>query len=141
MSRSEVEPYSLAITRKLYAAVSWQNVNSVCLYSPIAVLNEVDISKLAEALAYKYPGMKIRVLGTSKTQAIPRKEFDIIVVPCLAFDDKNYRLGWGGGFYDKFLALQPQAQKIGVCFRNGYAANGLPHQQHDIPLDKVITQV
>jgi 5-formyltetrahydrofolate cyclo-ligase len=69
------------------------------------------------------------------------EKFDLILVPCLAFDKDNYRLGWGGGFYDRFLAAQPKALKIGLCYQNGFVKEGLTHQPHDIPLDKIITEV
>jgi len=62
--------------------------------------------------------------------------FDLIVVPMLGFYGKH-RLGFGGGFYDKFLATQPNAQKIGVCFKE-FKLENLPVENHDQMLDKIL---
>lgn len=63
----------------------------------------------------------------------------IIVVPLLAFDDFGYRLGYGGGFYDRTLARLPN------CITIGYATqkqniNQLPKETWDKPLSYVITE-
>jgi len=57
----------------------------------------------------------------------------------LGFDKTLNRIGYGGGYYDKFLANQPDAQKIGVCFEQGKVEH-IPAEPHDIPLDIIITE-
>jgi 5-formyltetrahydrofolate cyclo-ligase len=104
-------------------------------------LNEIDISLMTEPIEYKVPDIKIHFLGPAKNQKIPKKKFDLIIVPVLAFDSSNNRLGWGGGFYDRFLAQQPRAKKIGVCYQNGFVKGGLPQEPHDISLDQIITEI
>lgn len=67
---------------------------------------------------------------------------DIIITPMLAFDDKKYRLGYGGGFYDRTL---PELRKkktvtiIGVAF-DEQKIDAVPIGEFDYPLDIVITQ-
>jgi len=39
------------------------------------------------------------------------------------------------------LAGQPRAFKVGLCFQNGFIEQGLPRESHDIPLDKIITEI
>ena len=131
---------SLIICRKLFRGVYWSKIQTVCSYTPIAGLNEVDIRPLLKSISYKYPAIEIKILGQAKNQKIPKTKFDLILVPALAFDKDNYRLGWGGGFYDKFLAGQSGALKIGVCFQNGFIKN-LPHETHDVALDKIVTEI
>ena len=61
---------------------------------------------------------------------------DLIVVPGLAFDQRGYRIGYGGAFYDHFLMNYPEAFKLAVCYPfQLYSA--LPHEQHDIPVDHI----
>jgi 5-formyltetrahydrofolate cyclo-ligase len=43
-------------------------------------------------------------------------EFDVILVPCVGFDNRNIRLGMGGGFYDRYLPSCKGALKLGVAF-------------------------
>jgi len=137
---TSVDAKSLEICRRVFGAVDWEAVNRICSYSPIDSLKEVNVTPLHDTVRYKFPDIKIEILSPAKNQAPPRIRFDLIIVPCLAFDKDNYRLGWGGGFYDKFLAGQPQALKIGVAYSGGLVSEGLPREPHDIPLDTVITE-
>lgn len=65
---------------------------------------------------------------------------DVLLVPLLGHDAAGYRLGYGGGFYDRTLAtMQPRPRTVGI----GYACAALesigPHA-HDIPMDAIITE-
>ncbi len=62
--------------------------------------------------------------------------YDLIIVPGLAFDKQKYRLGYGGGYYDGFLASQPKAQKVGI-FYPFQEVNKVPTEQHDEQLSAV----
>ena len=62
---------------------------------------------------------------------------DLIIVPGLAYDENNYRLGYGGGYYDEFLMNQKGALKVGA-FYSFQKVNGIPVESHDQGLDLVI---
>lgn len=63
---------------------------------------------------------------------------DVVLVPLNAFDDRGYRLGYGGGYFDRTLAqMRPLA--IGVGFEVGRVQSVLP-QAHDIPMDWLVTE-
>lgn len=64
-------------------------------------------------------------------------DYDLIIVPGLAFNPKGQRLGYGGGYYDRFLKTQPSALKVGVFYAFQYCEK-IPVQEHDIALDQVI---
>ena len=61
---------------------------------------------------------------------------NILLVPTLGFNQKNFRLGYGGGYYDRTLA-QFNAFTIGLCFEHGRSSE-IVEEQHDIPLDLII---
>ena len=63
---------------------------------------------------------------------------DLIVVPGLAFDRRGQRIGWGGGYYDRFLA-QVQTVKIGLCY-DELVLDCIPGEPHDIPVDMVVAE-
>lgn len=63
---------------------------------------------------------------------------DVAVVPGMAFDMKNNRLGRGKGYYDRFLAKIPSAYKLGVCFGFQFLES-LPKGAFDIVMDEVLT--
>ena len=81
-------------------------------------------------------------IGIQNTQHPANKEifqghYDLIVVPGLAFDEQNYRLGYGGGYYDSFLANQKEALKIGV-FYPFQKVDLIPIESHDLSLDQIL---
>ena len=65
------------------------------------------------------------------------KEIHLAVVPGLAFDKENNRLGYGKGFYDRFLANKAIC-KIGVCFKEQLMDN-IPTSSNDIKMDLILT--
>ncbi len=61
----------------------------------------------------------------------------LVLLPGLAFDPQGNRMGYGGGFYDKFLAAEPNHPTMALC----YEFQMLPHletEAHDIPADFVL---
>ena len=65
---------------------------------------------------------------------------DVLLVPLVGFDRRGFRLGYGGGFYDRTLADMPQRPTtLGVGFSLGMLETIYP-QQHDIPMDVVVTE-
>lgn len=74
-------------------------------------------------------------LGLRTAQA---EDFDAVVVPLVGFDEKNNRLGYGGGNYDRFLAeTRPESVVVGFAFAEQRWC-GLPVEAHDIPLPDII---
>lgn len=65
-------------------------------------------------------------------------EFDLIVTPGLAFDLQNNRLGYGGGYYDRFLASIPETTKIGIHYPF-QLFDSIPTEPHDIKLNNLLT--
>lgn len=61
----------------------------------------------------------------------------LVLMPGLAFDRQGRRLGYGGGFYDKFLAAEPNHPKIALCY-DFQLLSALETDGHDIPVDLVI---
>lgn len=62
-----------------------------------------------------------------------------LLVPCLGFNQQGYRLGYGGGFYDRTLAREPRPQTLGIaysCLGVKFEADG-----HDVALDLILTEI
>ncbi len=64
---------------------------------------------------------------------------DLIVTPLVAFDAKGYRLGQGGGYYDRTFAILPDALRVGLAFA-GQEVEALPVEPHDIRLHGILTE-
>nr|WP_010011048.1 5-formyltetrahydrofolate cyclo-ligase [Loigolactobacillus coryniformis] len=66
-------------------------------------------------------------------------KFDLLIVPGLAFTGKGQRLGFGGGYYDRFLAQHPQTTLGLALSPQFYPVADWPVEPFDIRIDQVIT--
>lgn len=91
-----------------------------------------------------HPGcaMVSGAFGAAVPASPDRVEPDALIVPLLAFDRRGYRLGYGGGFYDRTLAqLQARGPRlaIGLAFA-AQQVTEVPVEPTDMPLDAVVTE-
>ena len=63
----------------------------------------------------------------------------VALTPLLAVDGEGYRLGYGGGYYDRYLSLHPEVLRVGLCYA-GQAVERLPREKTDMPLHAVVTE-
>ena len=155
---------SLAMVASITAHPVWARARVVSLYS--ALPGEPDLSALWTAetpprfcyprieaggmtfFEVKSPGELIPAPWHSgirepifdPARLLPPEKIDWILVPGLAFTSDGWRLGRGGGFYDRYLAsLPPGAMKLGVCFQCQLVAS-IPLEAHDQRLDAIVTE-
>ncbi|NLW40703.1 MAG: 5-formyltetrahydrofolate cyclo-ligase [Tissierellia bacterium] len=67
------------------------------------------------------------------------KEIDVVLVPGVVFTPAGYRIGYGGGYYDRFFSKNKDIYKIGLCF-DMQIADEIPIDLYDIPVDIIITE-
>lgn len=142
LSPDNVAEKSLAIANRLLALPIWDK-SFFHVFLPIAEMNEVDTEFILHILSGKDKHIVIsksdfmtrnmaHFLLTDGTKIkkndygipepvdgieIDAKKLDVVFVPLLAFDDAGNRIGYGKGFYDKFLAeCRPDTVKIGLSF-------------------------
>ncbi|MBI2659134.1 5-formyltetrahydrofolate cyclo-ligase [Candidatus Woesearchaeota archaeon] len=70
---------------------------------------------------------------------IAHKNIDLVLVPGIAFDKEGHRIGYGYGYYDKFLRKAPKAVKIGLAF-DFQLVDKIPKETHDVPVDMIVTE-
>lgn len=119
--------------RALVALISKCNqVRTILSYRAVPKWREIDLTTLENDL----PGVRFAYVPVAADAPLPTEKYDIILVPLYGVNERGYRLGHGGGWYDKLLAAQPGAVKIGV----GFEANRIAFvpERHDMPVDVVI---
>ncbi len=130
--------------------LDWSHLKSVHFFESIDRLGEVDISGFIGSLQSAQPQLQLytsrkisgkwRIVNCQKEHVVEKRiTFDVIIVPMLGFDRALNRIGYGGGYYDRLLADQPQAQKIGVCFASDQVKR-VPIEGHDVAMDIIITE-
>ncbi len=125
-------------------------------YDPMPVISQVIerggqvalplVVAKAQPLEYRVwrPGMEMtpspKSFGIPHPAEGPSVTPDAMLIPLLGFDGDGYRLGYGGGYFDRTLAaLAPRPVTIGVGFELGRLATIYP-QPHDIPMDVIVTE-
>ncbi len=149
MPEGTVDMLSKRITDQVIDLVDWDQVLSMHIYQPIKQFREVNTEALMEYIRSRYPGIAIASWEKAdKTHTahwltdgrrVPKGfRYDLIIVPLLGFNDQGHRLGFGGGFYDRFLKDQKQAQTIGL----GFASDTVQFEPeaHDVALDFIVTE-
>ncbi len=148
--------------------VDWLNYRMVHIFLPIRKHNEIDTFSLLNYFKLQHPQLKIviprtdftnlsitnilydheyTILGRNKYdipepihgKVVPNEEIDIVFIPLLGFDQKGNRVGYGKGFYDRFLSeCRPDVVKIGMSFFEPIDEIS-DVNEFDIPLDLCIT--
>lgn len=91
-----------------------------------------------------WPGARIRMTGGAIDLPIPEGTEVLkpgaLIIPPIGFDSRGYRLGYGGGYFDRTLAATvPHPLKIGVAFELSRVPTIHP-QPHDVPMDFIVTE-
>lgn len=161
LRREDIAYGSQAIADKLNELVPLGAARTIMGFCPIK--NEVDLSyylnrqwtkgktillprinQVGELEAVKYGGDNSLTPGSygilePRGEAVQPNDVDAVLVPGLVFDGKGYRLGYGKGYYDRFLSTLPKKVFIcGVCYEFQVVDNVCPHE-NDIPMHWVVT--
>lgn len=90
----------------------------------ISDLNEIDTG---------YKGIPEPIRDTPIADA----RHALVLMPGIAFDSRGGRIGYGGGFYDRFLSREPSHKTVALCY-DFQMVEDLPMEEFDIPVDAVI---
>jgi 5-formyltetrahydrofolate cyclo-ligase len=71
---------------------------------------------------------------------VPKRQLELIIVPGCGFDLQGYRLGFGQGYYDRFLKdLKGKVPLVGLAF-DFQVLKEIPHEKEDVPLDFIVSE-
>jgi 5-formyltetrahydrofolate cyclo-ligase len=139
LSAHTADEASRLVSSRLITETASLKLSRVHIYRSNESWNEISTRGLGRLLPDFHPDVTITFGDVSLSALLPDSDFDLIIVPLLAFDERKHRLGFGGGWYDRFLAAQPNALKIGLGYEF-QRSGSLPVEPHDIALDMIITE-
>lgn len=164
MSEDTYKKLSEEISDRLLSSISWKQANTIAL--TISRGREVDINRIIlqawkenktvvipkcdpqtkemefrrimsfDQLEKVYFGLLEPKI--TETNAVNAKEIDLVIVPGICFDTSGYRIGYGGGFYDRFL-MNFKKETISLAF-SCQIVDKIPKEAHDLPVDKIIME-
>ena len=106
------------------------------VYTPRVVGNEIKFYKLENLSSIRIG--KFDIYESTSNIEYNYNNSSCIIVPGLLFDKNNNRLGYGGGYYDRFLS-NIDIYKIGVCYKC-FLVDYIKCKNHDIKMDIVLTE-
>ncbi|WP_209300535.1 5-formyltetrahydrofolate cyclo-ligase [Lentibacillus salicampi] len=117
---------------------AWQNGKIVCVPKCLPEERKLDFYRInhydqLEVVYYRLQEPKPR-----ETEQVIKNKIDLLIVPGLLFDRKGYRIGFGGGYYDRFLTDYPN-EKLSLA-ANMQIVDELPAESFDIPVDDIISE-
>lgn len=139
LTDDEVTRYSREAVERLIAIVDWQAIRTMHIYRSQPKWREVDTTALIAWVEATYPHIEVSATPSDRYADFPHQSFQLIIIPFVGFDVELHRLGRGAGWYDRFLATQPDAHKVGLGLEANKIDN-VPVESHDAPLDLVVTE-
>ena len=107
---------SLQMCQEVFKLVDWSKVTRINSYKALESLHEADPVSLLRRISQDYSKIEIVVSPFQLNGAHPEGEFEVVLVPLVAFDSDCNRIGMGGGWYDAYFAAHPGAMKIGIAY-------------------------
>jgi 5-formyltetrahydrofolate cyclo-ligase len=166
LSDSFVRDNSKLISDKVFSLNAIKEASVVLTY--YSINNEVNTHEIIEKLTFMNKKVALPICRPDKTDLaisiissttelkpgsfgimepdpdnlslVKPEEIDIVLVPGIAFDRRGNRIGYGKGYYDRFLQVfKPSQLKIGLCF-DFQLFDELPSDSNDVPVDCIITE-
>jgi 5-formyltetrahydrofolate cyclo-ligase len=75
----------------------------------------------------------------ARCRPVQLPEIDVVIAPAAVWGEDGYRVGYGGGYYDRFLASVPNATRIGLGLE-AQVVRVVPHGPQDLPVDLLVTE-
>jgi 5-formyltetrahydrofolate cyclo-ligase len=106
---------------------------------PVSDFEKMTLQAVATDIDTPFEKRNLNIHEPNEGMPVPVIEIEMIFVPLLAFDKKGYRIGYGKGFYDKYLAdCREDCIKVGFCYFDPIDSIDDRHE-FDVPLDLCIT--
>ena len=108
-------------------------------HSKIILLPKVKNFDLLPIRIYSLDDLYVGYAGIREPKGkVYDGKIDVVIVPGVAYDKYGYRLGYGKGYYDRFLPKVDPVIKIGLAF-DFQILDKLPHDPHDVKMDYIVT--
>ena len=123
--------------RDVYAELAAQGVQLVL---PLVVARDAPLQFAAWAPGepLETDAMGVSIPAQISAQGRTMLDPEALLIPCVGFNAVRVRLGYGGGYYDRTLAVTPRPFAIGIAYANGLAR--FDAAAHDVALDLIITE-
>ena len=118
--------YSLSEKKQIYVPKTFKEEKS---------MKAININSLDELIVDNYSILEPKVVDKNHKEV----EFDLIIMPAVSFDKKGNRIGYGAGYYDRYISkLDYDIIKIGLAY-DFQIVHNIDSEEHDVKVDYIIT--
>ena len=160
LSKEEIREKSSQIKNKLFNLKHYKNSKTIMFFvsfnsevnthemikdalkNKIVVVPKVVQHEIEPSVIIDFDNLisgKFGILEPIEAMKIAHKNIDLVLVPGVIFDKEGHRIGYGFGYFDKFLKKVPKAIKIGLAF-DFQVVDKIPREMHDVPVDMIVTE-
>lgn len=165
LSDIDIIKFSKIINKKIINSKEFKNANCIGIYYPIGsevqtfdiireslIMNkQIGLPRVINSEIIKFYLILEKSLGQIKLTKekygvminsdsnVDLEAIDLLLIPGVAFDKKCNRIGYGKGFYDKYIQTTNPAKKIGLAFQKQIVEQ-IPINKHDKKLDLIVTE-
>ncbi len=166
LSWQQKETYSQQIVTKILESDAYKTADVCFLYASMAdevqtkalieeslragkrvclpYITDKDNSMMEAAEIFSLSELKTGAYGIlsvaeDKLRIVAPEQLDFVLIPAVAVDKNGYRLGMGGGYYDRYIARTHEAKLIAAVY-DCQLAECVPTDEHDIRVDAIITE-
>jgi 5-formyltetrahydrofolate cyclo-ligase len=145
-SKEWLEASTIAVTVSRFPEVNtkpiiekaWEQGKRIAVPRCLANTKQLDFRRITSHDQVEEGFFGLSEPIASRTEEANSNEFDLVLVPGLVYSCKGYRIGFGGGYYDRFLS-QIDRNTISLAFSE-QVVSSIPIEQYDLPVNKVITE-
>lgn len=166
LSETEYVQLTFQLYQNFFSAIDLSFVQVLHTFLPITAKREVDTWLIIDRIRREFPHVRISIPKVNHEtgelenfffeglhqlqpnewgilepkQGVPTEynKIDMVLVPLLAFDKRGHRVGYGKGYYDRFLQkCKPTVRKIGLSLFD--AEENIPSEEYDVQLTEVVT--
>ncbi|QKS70913.1 5-formyltetrahydrofolate cyclo-ligase [Paenalkalicoccus suaedae] len=116
---------------------AWEENKRVCVPKSFPDNKELRFYELTDFAQLEETFFQLKEPNTRVSNEVKREEIDVILVPGLMFDLNGYRVGYGGGYYDRYLASS-SALTLSICL-DEQLIDHVPRNTYDVKVDQVLT--
>lgn len=165
LTEKEIADYSAAIARRIFESRIYKECSNICIYQafrnevscadiltrvlqdgknvyvPVTDMEqkEMEFYRITEHTEWKTGAYGIKEpVFNEETTALAGKA--LILMPGLVFDHNRHRIGYGGGYYDRYLKQHPEHITAALCYDFQIVEEELPFEEHDILPDYIVTE-
>lgn len=117
---------------------AWQEGKTVAVPKCIPETRKLDFYKLEDFNQLEESFFQLLEPIPEQTEKLEKHSIELLVVPGLLYDARGYRIGFGGGYYDRFLANFPN--RTVSILHSEQLIDEIPNEPYDVPVQQLITE-